>query len=163
MHAMSMIGKPYTWGGGNPTEGFDCSGLVHFVFGQALGVRLPRRAADMGRVGASVHRKQLRAGDLVFFDTRGSRNSHVGVYIGEGRFVHAPSAGKQIRVARLDNPYWTRRFNGARRPPMASPAVEPRIVRVAVAERPRATGGGSAAHAPIVRAVPVSSADLYRY
>jgi cell wall-associated NlpC family hydrolase len=115
VQAMSMIGQPYVWGGSNPQQGFDCSGLVHFVYKQALGLKLPRTAREMSGTGFSVGRSYLQPGDLVFFNT-GRRFSHVGIYVGEGRFVHSPRAGKTIRIARLDNRYWKRRYNGARRP-----------------------------------------------
>ena len=120
VRAMSMIGVPYRWGGNSPKAGFDCSGLVRYVYREALGVELPRVAAAMGRQGVKVQRTQLRPGDLVFFNTQRRRFSHVGIYVGKGRFVHAPSAGKSIRLAKLNNPYWRKRYNGARRPDAAS-------------------------------------------
>ncbi|MGB7301998.1 MAG: C40 family peptidase [Burkholderiaceae bacterium] len=115
VRAMSMIGKPYRWGGDNPRAGFDCSGLVHYVYQDALGVALPRTARLMSRQGKKVGKSGLRPGDLVFFNT-GRRFSHVGIYVGNGRFVHSPSRGKTIRLARLDNRYWDKRFSGGRRP-----------------------------------------------
>jgi len=119
VQAMSMIGRPYVWGGANPEQGFDCSGLVHFVYRQALGLNLPRTARQMSDAGSRVSRARLQPGDLVFFNT-GRRFSHVGIYIGQGRFVHSPRAGKTIRLAKLNNPYWKRRYNGARRPDVRS-------------------------------------------
>ncbi|MEZ5740939.1 MAG: C40 family peptidase [Burkholderiaceae bacterium] len=116
LRAVSMIGKPYIWGGTDPDEGCDCSGLAQFVYREAIGVDLPRTAAQMGRIGRSVSRRRLVPGDLVFFNTQRRRNSHVGIYVGEGRFVHAPSKGKSIRISTVDNPYWSRRFEGGRRP-----------------------------------------------
>ncbi len=115
VRAMSMIGRPYVWGGATPGQGFDCSGLVHFVYRQALGLTLPRTAKLMSRTGTRVSRSRLLPGDLVFFNT-GRRFSHVGIYVGDGRFVHSPRKGKTIRLARMDNRYWKRRYNGARRP-----------------------------------------------
>lgn len=115
VRAMSMIGKPYRWGGSSPRSGFDCSGLVHYVYRDALGIRLPRTAKQMSRTGFRIGKSRLQPGDLVFFNT-GRRYSHVGIYVGQGRFVHSPSRGKTIRLAKLDNRYWLRRYNGARRP-----------------------------------------------
>lgn len=122
VRAMSMIGRPYVWGGTTPQQGFDCSGLVHFVYRQALGLTLPRTAKLMSRTGSRVSRSRLLPGDLVFFNT-GRRFSHVGIYVGDGRFVHSPRRGKTIRLARLDNRYWKRRYNGAHRPSMRSAAL----------------------------------------
>lgn len=116
VRAMSMIGKPYRWGGADPVAGFDCSGLVHYVYQDALGIRLPRTARQMSERGNRISKSRLQPGDLVFFNTVGRRYSHVGIYVGNGRFVHSPSRGKTIRLARLDNRYWRSRFNGARRP-----------------------------------------------
>lgn len=116
LRAMSMIGKPYVWGGSSPQEGFDCSGLVHHVYETAAGIALPRQAARMSETGRRVSRSALQAGDMVFFNTQRRRYSHVGIYVGHGRFVHAPSRGKTIRLASLSNAYWKERYNGARRP-----------------------------------------------
>ncbi len=116
LQAMSMIGKPYRWGGTSPHSGFDCSGLAQYAWRKAAGVKLPRQAAQMSRAGRKVSRKRLVPGDLVFFNTQRRRYSDVGVYVGSGRFVHAPAKGQNIRLARLANPYWRKRYNGARRP-----------------------------------------------
>jgi murein DD-endopeptidase len=113
-HALKMVGKPYRAGGTSPAAGFDCSGLVQFSYRQA-GVKLPRSTEDQLRASSAVARSKLRRGDLVFFDQDGKKNSHVGIYLGDGRFVHAPSSGKQVRTDRLDSPYWTRHFTAARR------------------------------------------------
>ncbi len=116
LYAMAMIGKPYLWGGTSPRAGFDCSGLAHYAWAGAADVKLPRVATQMSTVGLKVGRSRLQPGDLVFFNTQRRRYSHVGVYVGNDRFVHAPSSGKKIRIARLGNPYWHKRYNGARRP-----------------------------------------------
>lgn len=116
IRAMSMIGKPYRWGGSSPRAGFDCSGLAKFAWEKAAGVKLPRQAAQMSRVGHKVRKRRLVPGDLVFFNTQRRRYSHVGIYVGSGRFVHAPARGKKIRLAKMSNPYWSKRYNGARRP-----------------------------------------------
>lgn len=116
MQALAQVGKPYRWGGSAPHEGFDCSGLVQHVYREALGLELPRTSRQMSEVGASVTRTALAPGDLVFFQTSRRPNSHVGIYIGDGRFVHAPSTGSMVRVESMDKRYWARRFNGGRRP-----------------------------------------------
>ncbi|MFK7967283.1 MAG: C40 family peptidase [Burkholderiaceae bacterium] len=116
LRAVSMLGKPYQWGGNSPRAGFDCSGLAHYAWRTAAGIKLPRTARGMSRAGQRVSQKRLLPGDLVFFNTQRRRYSHVGIYVGGGRFVHAPSKGKNIRLARLTNPYWSKRYNGARRP-----------------------------------------------
>lgn len=115
-HALAQIGKPYRWGGSSPQEGFDCSGLVQHVYREALGLELPRTSRQMSEIGSAVHRDDLAPGDLVFFQTSRKPNSHVGIYIGDGRFVHAPSTGSLVRVEAIDKRYWNQRFNGARRP-----------------------------------------------
>ena len=115
MQALANVGKPYRWGGSDPAEGFDCSGLVAHVYDDALGMKLPRTSRAMSQRGSRVARSELAAGDLVFFNTSRRAFSHVGIYIGQGRFVHAPSSGSMVRVERLSNRYWSNRFNGARR------------------------------------------------
>ena len=111
--ALKMVGRPYRYGGATPA-GFDCSGLVQFSFGQS-GVKLPRSTESQHDASAPVPASKLRRGDLVFFDQDGRKKSHVGIYLGDGRFVHAPSSGKQVRTDALDAPYWKRHFAGARR------------------------------------------------
>lgn len=114
--ALAMLGVPYHYGGDNVLQGFDCSGLVHRVFADLLNIDLPHRSDQLGRQGRPVARDELEAGDLLFFNTRGKHaNSHVAIYIGDGRFVHAPGRGTMVRIDELDEPYWQRRFNGARR------------------------------------------------
>jgi cell wall-associated NlpC family hydrolase len=113
--ALALLGTPYRWGGSDPDKGFDCSGLVGYVFRNALGIELPRVSRDMARSGELVtDRAKLAAGDLVFFGRKG-RVNHVGIYVGEGRFVHAPSRGKDVTVSSLDQGYWSGRFLQARR------------------------------------------------
>jgi cell wall-associated NlpC family hydrolase len=124
MQALSHLGVPYRFGGNDPKAGFDCSGLVRFVARSVLGIDLPRTSDAMARVGASVARDALQVGDLVFFNTRGGANSHVGIYVGEGRFVHAPSRLGKVRVEEVDATYWRARFNGARRLLMPEAAPE---------------------------------------
>ncbi|MFC3551087.1 C40 family peptidase [Lysobacter cavernae] len=113
--ALALLGTPYRWGGTDPDKGFDCSGLVGYVFRNALGIELPRVSREMAKSGELVtDRAKLNAGDLVFFGRRG-RVDHVGIYVGEGRFVHAPSRGKDVQVSSLDTGYWSNKFMQARR------------------------------------------------
>jgi len=113
-HARKMAGKPYRLAGASPSTGFDCSGLVQFSFRQA-GVAVPRSTQEQRRASARVGVSNLKRGDLLFFDQEGKKNSHVGIYLGEGRFVHAPSSGKQVRTDRLDAPYWKKHLSEVRR------------------------------------------------
>lgn len=113
--ALQLIGINYRYGGTSPDKGFDCSGLVHYTAQTSLGLRLPRRSADIARVGAQIKQSDLVVGDLVFFNTRGRRYSHVGIYIGSGHFVHAPASGGKVRVENMTAGYWKTRYNGARR------------------------------------------------
>jgi cell wall-associated NlpC family hydrolase len=113
--ALNMIGVRYRWGGNSPDSGLDCSGFVRYVFQDTLGLDLPRRAEEMSRVGEKVRVSDLKPGDLVFFNTVRRTISHVGIYIGDNKFVHSPSTGSTIRVDDLDDRYWEKRFKGARR------------------------------------------------
>jgi cell wall-associated NlpC family hydrolase len=115
MQAMGLIGIRYTFGGRSPDTGFDCSGLVRYVFNHVTGRSLPHTSYDMARMGTRVERSELEPGDLVFFNTRGRRNSHVGIYVGDGRFIHAPSAGGRVHIVSMADRYWVTRFDGARR------------------------------------------------
>lgn len=124
MQALTHLGVPYRFGGQDPQRGFDCSGLVRHVAQAALGLDLPRTAEAMARIGQSVAREALQVGDLVFFNTRGRRYSHVGIYIGEGRFVHAPARRGLVRVEDVDGRYWQTRFNGARRLAVSAPVEQ---------------------------------------
>lgn len=114
-YALSLIGVDYRFGGNTPDQGLDCSGLIRYVFQQATGLSLPRSAREQARVGESVGKDNLQPGDLVFFNTRRFQFSHVGLYIGDNRFIHAPSRGGAVQVVRLDDAYWQKAFNGARR------------------------------------------------
>ena len=113
MTAMGLMGRPYRYGGSDP-RGFDCSGLVNYVFHQAAGSRLPRNTASQAAASRRISRRELREGDLVFFNTLGRPNSHVGIYIGNGRFVNAPSSGGRVRIDSMENPYFAKRFDSAR-------------------------------------------------
>ncbi len=113
-HALAMRGKPYR-AGGNSRRGFDCSGLVQYSYAQ-VNMRLPRSTEDQWASSRAVPRKEIRPGDLLFFHQEGKRNSHVAIYVGNNRFVHAPSSGKQVTTASLTDRYWSQHFSGARRP-----------------------------------------------
>lgn len=115
LRAIGLVGTPYRYGGNTPDGGFDCSGLVGYVYRDADGTNLPRTTAELAHMpAAKVKREALRTGDLVFFGEN-KAPSHVGIYVGEGRFVHAPNEGGTVRLDALDNPYWTRHFRFARR------------------------------------------------
>ncbi len=111
--AREMVGQPYRYGGNSPS-GFDCSGLVQYSYSRA-GLAVPRTTRSQRQSGVAIGSQSLRVGDLVFFDQEGQKSSHVGIYIGDGRFVHAPSSGKRVRVDELDAKYWQKHFAGARR------------------------------------------------
>jgi cell wall-associated NlpC family hydrolase len=125
MNALSLTGIKYKYGGVSPETGFDCSGFVRYVFQQATDLTLPHGARALSQLGQAVPLEQLQPGDLVFFNTLKSAFSHVGIYLGNNRFIHAASLGGGIQVVHLDDEYWTKRFNGARRLDTAEvPAVE---------------------------------------
>ncbi|WP_082824063.1 C40 family peptidase [Crenobacter luteus] len=115
LQAMSLIGVAYRFGGSTPDSGLDCSGFIQYVFKKSLRVNLPRTAAEMARVGKPVDRGELVPGDLVFFNTRGFAFSHVGIYMGNGRFIHSPRSGKSVEITSMGIDYWVQRYNGARR------------------------------------------------
>ena len=114
-YAQSLIGTPYKYGGNSPATGFDCSGFVAHVFDHSLGISLPRSAEEISRAGKSVRSNELRTGDLVFFNTLHRKFSHVGIYLGDNRFIHAPSSGGKVRVENILDDYWRNTYNGARR------------------------------------------------
>jgi len=116
IRAIGLVGTPYRYGGNSPAGGFDCSGLVQFVFRDSAGMRLPRSTRELVAMDApAVARDFLQPGDLVFFSPGGGSASHIGIYVGEGRFVHAPSSGGTVRLDLLDSEYWRRAYVGARR------------------------------------------------
>jgi cell wall-associated NlpC family hydrolase len=129
--AMNFLDVQYRFGGSDAQEGFDCSGFTRHVFATALGLALPRRAEQQAQAPAlrDVQRDELEPGDLVFFNTLRRAFSHVGLYIGDGRFVHAPRSGALVRVERIDTRYWATRFDGARRLGAAAPPAAARIVK----------------------------------
>ena len=114
-HALDLVGRPYRYGGSNPATGFDCSGLVQYSYARA-GRKLPRSTEDQRVTSERIRVADLRRGDLIFFDQEGKKHGHVGIYVGNGEFVHAPSSGKRVRRDRLDTPYWSRHISEVRRP-----------------------------------------------
>lgn len=115
LYAMQFLGTPYHYGGSSPDEGFDCSGLVQYTSKKSLNLNLPRRASEQANYGTPIPFANLKAGDLLFFNISGQTNSHVGIYIGQTYFVHAPSSGGVVRVEDYNLDYWQKRFSGARR------------------------------------------------
>ena len=115
MRALGLVGTPYRYGGNTPESGFDCSGLVTYVFRDMLALNLPRTSRELAAMqGPKIEPQRLAAGDLVFFGNKGNV-WHVGIYVGEGRFVHAPSTGGTVRLDQLDGPYWREHYTGAKR------------------------------------------------
>ena len=115
IYALGLIGVDYRYGGSSPEHGLDCSGLVRYVFQEVVGVTLPRTAREMARLGGRVAPGDLQAGDLVFFNTRSSPFSHVGIYLGDDRFIHAPHRGGEVEIVTMSQRYWQQRYDGARR------------------------------------------------
>lgn len=115
VNALGLIGVAYRYGGNTAEQGLDCSGFVKLVFQQSMGLVLPRRADEMSKLGNAVANEDLKPGDLVFYNTLRRANSHVGIYIGDGKFVHAPSSGGKVRVESMSTAYWNKRFDGAKR------------------------------------------------
>lgn len=127
VNAMGFLGVPYRRGGNSAETGFDCSGFVRAMYEQTIGHVLPRRADQQAAATQAIERKDLRPGDLVFFNTMRRAFSHVGIYVGENKFIHSPRSGSQVRIEDMQTAYWRKRFNGARRvamdpqePPAAS-------------------------------------------
>jgi cell wall-associated NlpC family hydrolase len=113
--ALELLGIRYKRGGTSPDSGFDCSGFVRYVFSESLGLSLPHNAAAISQAGERIEKKELQPGDLVFFNTMRRAFSHVGIYLGDNQFVHAPRSGARVRIEDMDDRYWSRRYNGARR------------------------------------------------
>ena len=136
LFALSLVGIDYRYGGETPDSGLDCSGLIRYVFQQVTGVTLPRTAKELSRIGKDIRTTELEPGDLVFFNTRRFAFSHVGIYLGNDRFIHAPSRGGEVGVASLANAYWQKRYNGARRLVGVLPALVPSLIARAEASTP---------------------------
>lgn len=118
LRALGFVGVPYRWGGTTPEAGFDCSGLIRYIYEQMTGRPLPYNAYGLARVAQAIDDAELQPGDLVFFHTLSEPFSHVGIYLGESRFLHAPRSGSTVRISDMNNRYWTTRYNGARRLPI---------------------------------------------
>jgi len=118
--AMTLRNIRYHRGGREPSTGFDCSGFVRYVYQHTLGKELPGDSASQYLAGTKVDRAEMKTGDLVFFRIRGKNVSHVGIYLGDGRFIHSPSSGKRVSVSALNEAYWAKRFVGAKRPNVLS-------------------------------------------
>ncbi len=157
LSAMNFLGVPYRRGGNSAEQGFDCSGFTRHVFEASLGLVLPRRADEQASAAGliKVKRDELKPGDLVFFNTLKRSFSHVGIYIGEGKFIHSPRTGGEVRVEDMRYAYWSKRFTGARRAqPLAEGAVPAAQAAVpAPAAAPQPTAAGPAA---------VQDAETYR-
>lgn len=123
MSAMGLLGVSYRFGGSNPASGLDCSGFIQYIFREAMNVNLPRTSAAMSEVGIPVEKSNLKPGDLVFFARAGRRVGHVGMYIGDGKFIHAPRTGKSIEIQNLNKAYYVKNYAGARRIPNANRAA----------------------------------------
>ncbi len=115
LNALGMLGIRYKRGGNTPENGLDCSGLVRYVFKESWGANLPRTAEEISKLGQQVETKDLQPGDLVFYNTLRRGFSHVGIYLGDNKFIHSPSSGGEVRIESMDIGYWKKRFNGARR------------------------------------------------
>lgn len=113
--AIGLVGVPYRYGGNTPKGGFDCSGLIAYVYKKAGDVLLPRTTQEIGKIGKSLGNQTPAPGDLVFFNTQGDPHSHVGIYVGKGRFVHAPSQGGTVRLEKITSSYWASRYTESRR------------------------------------------------
>ena len=123
MNAMGFLGVPYRRGGNTVETGFDCSGFVRAMFEQTVGHLLPRRADEQAAATQMIDRSDLKPGDLVFFNTMRKAFSHVGIYVGNGKFIHSPKPGAEVRVEDMGVAYWARRFDGARRVPVETNAA----------------------------------------
>ncbi|MFM9923301.1 C40 family peptidase [Variovorax sp. H27-G14] len=128
--AIGFLGVPYRLGGNTAESGFDCSGFVRAMYNQTVGHMLPRRAEEQAAATEKIDASQLKPGDLVFFNTMRRAFSHVGIYVGEGKFIHSPRSGAQVRVEDMNGSYWQRRFDGARRV-LGGPADEVKAAAVA--------------------------------
>jgi cell wall-associated NlpC family hydrolase len=146
--ALGLIGVRYRYGGDTPVGGLDCSGLVRYVFQQVTGVTLPRTSKELSQVGANVSLDDLQVGDLVFFNTRNYSFSHVGLYLGDNRFIHAPRRGRDVEITTLSREYWQRHFNGARRLVGVLPSLIPAVIPEASAITLTTLGAETTAEEP---------------
>jgi hypothetical protein len=150
VNAMGFLGVPYRRGGNSADTGFDCSGFVRAIYEQSIGLILPRKAEQQAAATQNIERNELQPGDLVFFNTMRRAFSHVGIYVGEGKFIHSPKPGAEVRVESMSVSYWNRRFDGARR--VAGQSTQPVDAR-----ETRATTSAALAAAAAVQAQPLVS------
>lgn len=161
MQAMGLVGVPYRWGGNTPAAGFDCSGLVRYVVERAASIDLPRTTGDMSHEGVAIDPSEVAPGDLIFFNTSGRAHSHVGVYVGDYRFVNAPSTGGTVRIDYVTNPYWAKRFDGIRRvagrgrPPILDTPIAPQAPQSIMP--PRALASTESAPTAAIAVVPATA------
>ena len=134
VNAMSFLGVPYRRGGNTVETGFDCSGFVRAIYEQSVGLLLPRRAEQQAAATQSIDKNDLQPGDLVFFNTLRRAFSHVGIYVGDGKFIHSPKPGAEVRVESMGVSYWQSRFDGARR--VATPGTGAQDTQAAAAQQP---------------------------
>jgi cell wall-associated NlpC family hydrolase len=149
LSAMNFLGVPYRRGGNTAEQGFDCSGFTRYVFENSLGLVLPRRADQQAQNAGllSIKREELKPGDLVFFNTMKRAFSHVGIYVGEGKFIHAPRSGAEVRIEDMRQAYWSKRFNGARRAEAAAMTPAPKSAATAAAAATTAAAAAAASAA----------------
>jgi hypothetical protein len=133
IYALGLTGVNYKFGGSSPASGLDCSGFVRHVFQEVTGMNLPRTSKEMSALGAKVGAGDLMPGDLVFFNTRRAAYSHVGIYLGDNRFVHAPSQGSEVAIAQMSQSHWQKRFDGARRVLGVLPGLAPGVMPLTIA------------------------------
>jgi cell wall-associated NlpC family hydrolase len=152
LSAMNFLGVPYKRGGQSAEAGFDCSGFTRHIFEMSLGLVLPRRSEEQARAGGllQIKRDELKPGDLVFFNTMKRAFSHVGIYVGDNKFIHSPRSGGEVRIEDMRVAYWTKRYNGARRAPPSSSAqaAEAGQAAPAVVEAGNATASPAAVVPP---------------
>ena len=142
-HAMGSLGVPYRLGGTTAEGGFDCSGFVRAMYQQTVGLMLPRTAAEQAAATNRIDKADLKPGDLVFFNTLRRRNSHVGIYVGDGKFIHSPRTGAHVRVESMNISYWQTRFDGARRVLQETDQTDKTTAAVADTTRTTTVGSGS--------------------
>jgi cell wall-associated NlpC family hydrolase len=123
--ALGFLGVPYRRGGNTAETGFDCSGFVRAIYQQTAGLLLPRKASEQAAATEKIDKSELKPGDLVFFNTMRRAFSHVGIYVGNGKFIHAPKPGGEVRVEDMGTSYWAKHFDGARRVPVDASATVP--------------------------------------
>jgi len=142
LQALELIGVKYVYGGAKPETGLDCSGFIRYVFQQTLNIALPHNAFAISKLGEEVDKDALKPGDLVFFNTLGRRFSHVGIYMGDDRFIHSPSTGGKIEVVKLSDKYWAKHWNGGRRVTHDTVSTrQPRLAQMLKEDPPTPTRG----------------------